>query len=97
MLAELAHWCSSLGTLLLNEKARVRICLFFFFSSEIFKVQFSGQRSLLVQESETGTGAVATVFNKTLECSWSHACNLIGPLGDSISLRITLLIENTCL
>ena len=41
MLAEPAHWCSGLGILLLNERARVQtwfdgLFIVCFFSSEIF-------------------------------------------------------------
>ena len=55
MLAEPAHWCSGLGTLLLNEWVGVRIpvdaLFFFFFSLKFSKFNSRGQRSLPVQEA----------------------------------------------
>ena len=52
MLAEPAHWCSGLGTPLLNERARGRIPVDALFFSLIFsKFNSRGQRSLPVQEA----------------------------------------------
>ena len=49
-----AHWCSGLGTLLLNERARVH------FLCSIFGVK-GHCRFRMQGKSETGTGAVAIV------------------------------------
>ena len=90
-----AHWCNGLGTLLLNERARVRIWVealffFFFFSLKFSKFNSRGQRSLPVQEaSQVGnlyrrSSNIVCVYSSKMTLQTWSVCSLGGkdPAGE---------------